>query len=677
MITLSNLSFWLNFLFFFFAVFLAFFIPGDFLLRKHNLSFFQRFALGTILGMVMWSWQGFIFGYLGFRFLSYIYLLIFFVFWIFNNRCFFKASALKKVKISFKSIDAIIIMIIVLGIFIQLVPVWGFGLQYDKGIFLCCGNREDLILHLALTKAIIKDIPPTEPGMNGALVQNYHYWSNLVVAELSRVFNIPALYLQFQYIAFFISLFLGLTILAFANLINISKNFTRWLLFLVYFGGDAIFAFLLILGKGLNEFKKVSSLEDGSTFLINPPRAFSFVILIAGLSLFFVWIKKRKNDVGIISIFLLTSTIGFKVYSGIFVLIGLSFLIPYLFYFKRIKEILIILFGYILSAIIYLPSNAGAGGLYWVPFMLANNFIVQPSFGLNRLELARLIFLEHKNLIRILEYEFFFSLIFLVNILGTKIVAFFQGPKSFLRLGKELSIVVYAGMIGSFFLGFFFLQTSGGANTFNFIVSFWLLSSIPAALALDYWQKKLKPLLKLLFVILIIAFTIPRVVNNTYRNIREYTRLDYLFISNAELAAFSFIRKNTSSDSIFVVDPYTNDFDRGTPYISAFTDRPMYFSGENQLLNHELDITKKSKTRDYIFRNRSVNNVLSSLYENKINYVIFWKNDNFIATESAKFTKSVYANSKVKILKVDRELINKYIKSRSKDVNRFFNQISL
>ncbi len=200
MLTFFNLSFWLYFLLFGVAIIFAFFIPGDLILLKLSFSFFQRLVLGTLIGMVFWGWQGFIFGYLGVRWLSYIYLIVSFFFWI-------KICLAKLRKLRFKEFDPILAIIITIGVLIQLSTIWFTGVLLSKGLYFCCGNLSDSILHIALTNQVVKQIPPYEPGMFGLVVQNYHYWGNLVAGELIRVFRLPLIYTQNQYFGFFISLF--------------------------------------------------------------------------------------------------------------------------------------------------------------------------------------------------------------------------------------------------------------------------------------------------------------------------------------------------------------------------------------------------------------------------------------------------------------------------------------
>lgn len=565
---------------------------------------------------------------------------------------------LKKILLSLRKIDFVTVLLIFLGMIIQLVPVWGFGLQYEKGMYLCCANREDLTFHLALVESLVKNIPPYEPGVVGVLVTNYHYWSNLVVAELVRVFSLPAEYTQFQYMTFFVSLFFGLGVLTFGSILRISKAFTRWLIFFAYFGGDAIFLLFLFLGKGLSNLKIVSSLEDGSVFLINPPRAYSIVIAFAALALFVIWIRDKKRIAGFLTVFLFASAIGFKVYTGFFALIGFSMLIPYFLYKRQIGNAFITTLVYPLSAIIYFSTNASSGGIFWAPFQMPKDFIVQQAFGLERLELARQIFLADNKYIRVLQYELLFTAIFLLSICGTKIIAFFQSYHSLLRLGKELSLFLYTGMIGSLVLGLFFLQNTGGANTFNFIVSFWVFLLIPASLALDYLQRKLGKA-SLIFVVIMVILTMPRVAANSFFNASEYSRLGYLFITNEELKALKMLQ--LSSENGFVaVDP---DFylDTNTPFVYAFTKKQMFLSGEGILESHGFDPAKKKIIKKEIFKSSNPITVANALLKNNISYLYLWEKNILPATQSAYFTKELAKGKNVTLLQVDRELVKKYI----------------
>lgn len=63
------------------AIILAFFIPGDLFIKQLKLILFQRIVLATGLGIVLWALQGFIFGFLNFRNLTYVYVVICLILW--------------------------------------------------------------------------------------------------------------------------------------------------------------------------------------------------------------------------------------------------------------------------------------------------------------------------------------------------------------------------------------------------------------------------------------------------------------------------------------------------------------------------------------------------------------------------------------------------------------------
>lgn len=661
MITLLSLSFWLYFILFFIAVFFAFVIPGTLLLRKLKLPVFDMFVLGTITGMVLWGWQGFIFGYLGTRWLSYPYLIITLLFWIYLNIKNL-SSFINKFKPN--GFDWRLTLIIVIGMIIQLSAVWFNGLLSVKGLYFCCGNFTDNLLHVALTNQLVKNFPPYEPGMSGVIVQNYHYWGNLIIAELIRVFKLPLIATQFQYSTLFISLFLGLSVVVFGRIAKLSRQFNLWLLFFLYFGGDLIFLLVSYIRKEVNF--NMSSLEDGAKFLVNPPRAFSIVIFFVGISLFILWIRKKDLHSGLLAVFILGSITGFKVYTGMFVLSGFIFLAGYFLIKRNLYAIIMLAAVFIFSLIIYLPVNANAGGLYFTGLAIFENFIVQPWMMLYRLELARVIYLEHHSWLRVAEYELIYIFIFIFTVFGTKLIGIFQTKKSLGLLPKELNIVIIGGIIVSAIIGFFFQQQLGGANTFNFLVSIFIIGSIYTALACDYWFSKIKNKLKFFVVILIIVLTVPRVIDEGISNINNITSNKGFIIDNNELEALNYLREKTDKKSLILVDYRGAVIDARSPYVSFLSDRPMFLSGmDADLTTHGVNFSTRKSVVDVVLKSKDILSVAKSLQQNKINYIYqLWPYD--ISTiESIYFTK-VYQGKGVTIIKVSQEAINSYINSNKK-----------
>lgn len=648
MISFVSFSFWLYFILFFVAIFIAFFIPGDLLIRKYNLSIFQRFILGIGIGMVLWGWQGFIFGYLGLRNLSYFYIGILFLLWINIQGREFIRVVINRAFIS--GIDWITVFLIVLGVGIQLSSVWFNGVYLKEGLFFCCSNLFDSILHTALTNQIVKDFPPFEPGMYGEIVRNYHYWGNLIIGELIRVFHLPLISTQNQYSMLLISALLGLSGVVFGQISGLGKIFYRWLVFFLYFGGDLIFLLVSFMRKEVNF--QMSSIEDGAKFLVNPPRAISIIILFVGLNLFLIWLKKKNFSLGLLVALVLVSTIGFKVYTGFFVLTGLFGLLIFFILKKNFQFIFLFLVAVFLSAVIYFPVNKGAGGLYFTGLSLFQNFIVQPWMMLDRLELARRVYLEHRSWLRVMQYEVIFAVIFIATVFGTKLLGLFQTRKSLSRLPIEFHIFLISGMVVSAILGLFFQQYTGGSNTFNFLVSIFIIGSIYTALACSYWISKLHRYMKIFLIIFIVIFTATRVFQTAFVNIQNIQMGKGFIIDNYELNSLRYLREKTEKDAIILVDYKAFKIDAESPYVSFLADRQMFLSGfRESLTTHGVDFSARKAIVDAILTSHNSKEIRENLVKHKIDYTYLSLLNNTLATEAAQFSKVVFQNQKIRILK--------------------------
>lgn len=644
-----SISFWFYFLVFGIAVFLAFFIPGDLLIKRYSLSVFQRFVLGTGIGIVFWGWQGLVFGYLGLRFLSYLYIIIFLLLWIRIRGREFLREVIKKAVIN--NIDWIVVVLIISGVGIQLSSVWFNGVYLREGLFFCCSNLSDSIFHTALTNQVVKNFPPFEPGMYGEIVRNYHYWGNLIIGELMRVFHLPLISTQNQYAMLLMSALLGLSGVVFGKISGLGRSFSRWLIFFLYFGGDLIFLLVSFMRKEVNF--QMSSIEDGAKFLINPPRAISIIILFVGLSLFFVWLKKKDFSLGLLVAFVLVSTIGFKVYTGFFVLIGLFGLLIFFAIKKNFKFIILFFIAVLISAIIYFPVNKNAGGLYFTGLSLFENFIVQPWMMLGRLEFARRIYLEHHSWLRVAQYEFIFASIFIVTVFGTKLVGLLQTKKSFSLLPKELHIFLLSGIVVSAVIGLFFQQYTGGANTFNFLVSIFIVGSIYSALACSYWISKLHRYAKISLIIFIVILTAIRVLQTAFVNTQNIQMKQGFIVDNYELDGLKYLKEETRVDSLILIDYKAFKMDAESSYISFLADRPMFLSGfKESLTTHGVDFSDRKKVVDTILTSHNPKEVRKNLLEHKIDYIYLSLINNTLATEAAQFSDIVFQNQRIRILRI-------------------------
>lgn len=648
------------------AIFLAFYIPGNVILNRLKLSPFQKFVLSFLVGMVLWGWQGFILGYLSARWFSYIYLLFFLLIW-------FKANLknlikFKKIEFSLakKKLDFILISLIIFGVLLQLTSVWFTGISTQKGLYFCCGSVQDNILQIAITSQIVKQFPPFEPGMYGTYIQNYHYWDSLVMGELVRVFHLPLIAINYQFMTVFISLFLGLSAIVFSQLLNLGKVFTRWLAFFLYLGGDFVWVLIAIF-RG-RDFFNMTPLESGQQFLENLPRAFAVVVLFAALSIFLVWLKKKDFRVGILLSLIFASLIGFKIYIGLFVFPGLVILALYDLIKKRYQSFFVLILTGILSLIIYLPVNSGAGGLYYAGQWRFEDFIVQGYFGkLNNLELARRVYLAHNSWLRVIEYELIYAVLFIFAIFGTKLIGLIQSKKSLSRLPKELHLLLIPGFIVSFISGSFFLQRSGGSNTFNFLVSIFILGSIYTSLVCYYWLNKKNNFIKILLILVIVFLTIPRSLNQAYKNTNSIYEKKGFLIKNEEIKAINYLSGQGDNSSLVLVDSNIL-MDMQSPYLSFLSNKKMFLSGQiDELEAHSIDFSDRLDVRNTIFYSGNASSVSAALLNNNIGYLYMIRKDELASTDSAHFLKTGFYNKEIKILVVDKNSAKEYLRKYEKN----------
>jgi hypothetical protein len=640
-----NLFFIGNFLYFFFAVFVAFYIPGSLALRKINVPFFHRIVLGIGTGMVLWALQGFLFGLAHARFLTYVYIILACLWWM---RTRWGQTKIQFHPLKIEKLDLLIGFILLSGVLIQLTSVWFVGTVTPKGLYFCCANTNDNLYHLALTNQLIQHMPPQEPGMTGVIVHNYHYLGNIVVAELVRIFHLPLIQTQFLYTNFLISVLFGMSALVFAQVVGMKKQFQAWVLFFLYYGADLIYLLVSILRREINF--SMTSLEDGGAFLNNPPRAFSIVLFFIGLALFGIWVTKKEKRAGWITAIVFGSLIGFKVYTGFFVLAGLSIVGVYFLWQRKYREMIPIILTGIISLLIYLPVNAGAGGFYYTGFNIFENFIVQPWMNLVRLEEARLIYEAHHNIPRLIEYETIYMVLYFFSVFGTKMLGLFQTKKSLQLLPKEINIFLIAGIAASLPLGVFFQQTSGGANSFNFLVSIFIIGSIYTALACYFWLNKIKGLGKYVCIAAIVLITIPRIINNTYANIHAVITHNGFLIDTYQLDAFNFLKYHTAESSVIAVNPknFITDYE-DAPYISFMTNRPEYLAGVGIITSHGVNVDTRAKALATIFSTQSCTDLQKRIGKSGIHYFIMSAPTVFGCKKTDGFLRIVYTNLKVKI----------------------------
>ena len=633
--------------YFIFASFLAFYIPGKVVLGSpKNLPRIAVFAVSFILGIALWGWQGYIFGFLQLRNLSYLYLLVFFLLFLRKKYYLFKIPQIK-----LRKFDWIMILMFTVGIIAQTFQFIRNGQVTLQGIFLSNNNISDHIWHATVTQELVRRFPPNEPGMYGIPLLNYHFWFNLITADIIRVFHLPLF--QTQFIGMYIlgPILFALIVYSLATAIYNSKLFLRLVIFFLFFAGDATGWLMLLLHHRL-ELHTGWLFEDGTKLIDSPGRGFAILIAFAAFYLLFKHKEKMSWKLIVITGLLFGSFFMFNIYIGIPFMFGLLCLSFVNCFKRKFFTLWIFVIACILSLIQFWPFNSSSGGLFLLPFEIPRQFIAQPALGLSFIDQRWTIYMAHHSYFRLAEYGFLMTIVFLLAQFGIKFFGLLPLKKTIRALGSNFYLFLGAIVLSSFILGLFFYQKIGGANIWEFFMVASFILAITVSLNITLYLPKSKHLVYLI-IFVIIAFTIPRWVDSVV----GYFSADYLSgfhgIKNVELESYNYFKDKTPENSLILVINQKKYVSHSS-IVSVLSQRNLFLSGvggEGSQGNPEL----ASRIEDAgIIKTSPDSKIIEAiLKKDNINYI--YVNNPFvlpIATISASF-KNVFSNDAGKIFKID------------------------
>jgi hypothetical protein len=574
----------------------VFYIPGRVVLTRFDKTKEHGgVVIAVFLGMAMLGLAGYIFGYLNLRFLVFFYLLYCWARWLRSYReeaCFL----IKDVKKLFS--DKLLSLIIILGLPISVSTVFTSGLPGSEGTGFFGINPIDGSYHIALIKSIVRSIPPEEPGLAGSLVQNYHYWSDLILAEIVRLFKLPPINLFYHYFPTFLAILYGLAGYRAGLLLTGDKKIARLMSFFLLLSGNLGYLVMLLLTGKLTF--SIASLDNAALLFTNPPRVLAQGMFLTGLSAVYYWLKTEKLSWGIVSAILLGICVGIKVYVGIFASAGLAVLFFVFLYKRKYKMIVPIVVAATIGILIFFPANKNAGGLFWSPLSWPHHFFAQGEASKLMWHLQMDEFEVHNNKLRIFILNVQMVVVFLVITFGTRILGFlglFFGQK---KLGNEIFLFLAAPFLLFIFVGLFFLQESGIFESFNFIavstVAGSMFTSIFLAKALNFATKKQSLYIKLGFFGLVgvaVLLTVPRTVYDAKYYLNLYKIKSGQILTWDQMKMFEEMGRTISPSSLVLTD-IKDQLGSYSPYVAAFSGTRMFFSGEGILKAHGLEVGEKS-----------------------------------------------------------------------------------
>lgn len=648
-------------------VFVFLFLPGRLVLSfvKNDFSKIENFIISTALGIALLTFFAYLFGFLSLSFLVYPLLLLADFYLIF----------FKKWRPSFTPVlpkDYLPIAVVLVGAVFQGALLFKSGTSYQGGLAFWGVHGYDAVWHLALIRELVSHFPPQNPGFAGELLKNYHFLTDLFLAQTHKITGISILNLYFRFAPLLWTLLLNSLIYFFVKRWLGKISVACWAVFFTSIAGS--FGWVpQLFGKGSNNWETAFwGIQPTSAFL-NPPFGLSLVLLMLGLILLDLYLKERTKALAILVAFAFGILIGFKVYAGIIVLGGLGVL-GGLRALKGEKNLfLIFLLSGFLALGIYLPFASGSTNfLVWQPWWFIKTMIEAPDrLNWSSLELRRQVYVQYHDFISLFLLQAFAFLIFLFGNLGTRFLGFLSLVKRLLR-GHIMDGFVLLLLIFAFLPPIFFIQKAVHWNSIQFFYYFTFLFSFFAAEGVVLILSKLRfsarggpalgwKILKIFFLLLVIGAALPSTLKTIYWfNAPTPTTL----LVKEEIEALRFLGQNSKPEEITLTYPFHYAVARAfkeppvpmtyynSPYVSFFAGRRVYLEDQNAatLLGYEIDF-RLSQEREF-FSTRNTSWAKNFLEENKINYLYLVDNQDLNAGKEELGLEEVFNNQKVRIYKV-------------------------
>lgn len=646
MVTLLSLSFWFYFLYYSLSSFLIFFVPGFILLHQltKGMHVYVRMSLAWAVGLIAWVGTGYVVGFADLRTGLFFYVLLCLVgLFLFRKLI---VALWKEFIASVFSLHWGMHLLIIVGVAIQLFQVFGSGLVYNDGVHLYRTNAYDGVFHLGLIENLQRDVPPEEPSAAGLPLANYHYWTDLVIADQSRVFGIPPSFIFFQFFPLLLSLLTVVGLLGIVAVFSGSSLFTFFALFLMLFGSDAGFLISLLL-HGTISFQ-YPVIDNGATQFLNLPHTFAKAVFFPFLVALLYWYRTHRLSWGVVAGLIASTLFAIKVYFGLFSMLSLILLTWNLFInelhsyarHKKKYQVLFIcarvmvvgLLCILTTAFVYLPANKNAGGLHIYPLEWPKLFINQENFDWKELRDKWAVATYEAKPFHILLYSSAATIVCIVAVYGVRLFGFIPLTWHAKKFGSVWYITLWAVSVVFVLLGLFTLQESGGFNVFNFFVVSSVVASLFLALTLEQILVRYAKVGAIL-VILICGLSLPRIAYETQQMYARHKQgADVIVISPDISAAYDYIAKETPPMSVIASAP-TMSLDSKSTYMSAYGKRRCYFCGEYILETHNQPFKERKSKIDYLFGLDSYNDFVGYAQAIGVDYVFITPSDKSVAAE--------------------------------------------
>ncbi len=563
----------INLLLFFLLVFIVFYLPGRFFLRlfgyKFN-AFVITVSTSIVVGISLFLLVTYLLAFIKFDYIYNLFLVV----------ILFKES--KKSIIELKDQIAkknflLEYLIIFLGAILMSYLTFRSGALENGNLIFYGVNGVDSIFNIALIRSLVISFPPIHPGLSGVPLRGYHIFYDFLVAEFLKFYRINIFDLFFRDFSIFISILYGISSLALARFLKWDRVKSTFFIILMYFVQSFDF-YANYIFRAFHYYYNSAGIVQSLSNMLDPTVIISISLVFTAYILLFSRAGKWSFIMPALVIGLLPEV---KIYTSIIFYFGFGAVVLWEAYkYKNYEFLKTFVLSGLISAVVYLPVNYGAGSLVFAPLLIYKNFIDSAWIFNNwHWNVNFPIYEEAHNYLHIAFFYFAAIFIFLFTSLGIRVVIFSDFKKVFKKNFYTSQNWFWASSIlVAFIIPSFFVQSSSTFQNIQFLWIGYIILLVPTAFVLGNWALKSKKVYFLLLLTLIILFT-PSLFNEIFsysenpvivgRGITEKTDL----ISKLPISAGVIV-----INRVLIKGKYEDAYK--SPLIAGLSGHPIYYEEE-------------------------------------------------------------------------------------------------
>lgn len=556
-----------------------------------------------------------------------------------------------------------LLLIAAIGILFQLAVVFPSGLKINGDLLFWSSHGHDSVWHVAVANELQKGFPPNNPVLAGERLINYHFFSDIPIALINSLTQIPKITLYFQILPVIYSFFLGFFAYKAGKEISKSKLAGFFSVFAVYFVGSFGFIVTLLQGRGFGGESLFWATQIQSS-IGNPPQIISNIFILAYVYYLSQYLKGQKHIVWLVVLPAL-ATLS-KIYAGLVIFPALGLLTIYrILVHKQIDLLVYTFLAGLLVLAGYLPFTQSADSfLIWEPLWYGKRLFLDegrigiPNFAFVLQHYQNLTSLK-SQLGFFIKYDFPALLLMVFGNLGVRSIGFLAIP-TLIKKDKQISIFLLTVAAISFVIPNLFLQKGVATNTSQTFQYMLLVFGLYFAIAANSIFSKIYHLRsKIMWFVVLFVLSVPTQISLLHQ---FYSRLAFAKISKAELEALAFIKNNYQDNQTILTPPYDQYYEEkgvatphiwdwfDTAYVAALSEKQTYFADYEQVDIMGYDYQSKLNFQKSVFESK-FNPAL--LKQQGINLIYFPKaRAPKVDLSSLSDLQLIFQNSEVEIWKV-------------------------